>query len=81
MLAENEWFAVRLDIGIPHSKAWVDDYEYTYLLPYDKKGEYSWEIAVCRGDPASEHCSDSDGTQLAVSQRQVFQFDGCPPPR
>jgi tetratricopeptide (TPR) repeat protein/tRNA A-37 threonylcarbamoyl transferase component Bud32 len=78
-LAEDEWFAVRAwREGIdPHdSVAWVKERRYTHVL--SNEGEYSWEIAICRGDPGTHICE-----KLAVSGRESFVFLGCgggPPP-
>ena len=69
-LADDEWFALRLGIGEPHSRVWVKDLEYTYTLK--DPGLYTWEIAVCRGAPETAVCE-----QLAVSEQQVFEFRGC----
>jgi serine/threonine protein kinase len=69
-LAEDDWFAVRVGIGEPHSRVWVKEHEYTYTLP--KEGEYVWEVAICRGDPSTHVCEE-----LAVSERQTFEFEGC----
>jgi len=74
-LANNEWFAVRVGKApdIPHSQYWGKEYEYTYSL--SDAGDYVWEVAICRGDPATAVCE-----QLAVSQRGTFSFGGCPKP-
>jgi hypothetical protein len=69
-LAEDEWFAVRVGVGEPHSVAWVKEREYTYTLT--EPGEYVWEVKVCRGDPATHVCEE-----LVVSERKTFQFKGC----
>jgi hypothetical protein len=69
-LAENEWFAVRVGVGEPHSVVWVKERQYTHTIP--KEGEYVWEVAICRGDPATHVCE-----QLNVSERHIFQFKGC----
>jgi hypothetical protein len=80
-LKEDEWFAVRVGKGEPlRAVVWVKEYEYTYSLPSDLEGDYSWEIKICRGDPATGICE-----QLAVSERSVFAFGGdtltkTPPP-
>jgi len=73
-LAADEWFAVRVGIGEPHSKTWTKEQRYTFSLT--EAGEYTWEIAVCRGDPAAVHCSSLDGTELVVSRREVFRIGG-----
>jgi len=78
-LAENDWFAVRAGragSGPPHSVAWTKDR--TFILRLDEGGDYNWEIAICRGDPAQAVCE-----QMAVSEQEVFSFGGCstrPPP-
>jgi hypothetical protein len=70
-LAENEYFAVRVGIGAPgESRTWVKGTQYTLVLT--EPGEYVWEIAICRGDPATHVCD-----QLAVSEREGFSFVGC----
>jgi hypothetical protein len=71
-LAEHDWFAVRVGKGTepPHSVVWVKEREYIYVL--SDSGEYSWEVAVCRGDPGTHACE-----QLAVSEGGIFSFGGC----
>jgi len=78
-LAENEWFAVRVEEvpDVPHSQAWVKEREYIYSL--SDAGDYVWEVAICRGDPSAGHCSQDD--ELAVSERGVFSFGGCAAPK
>jgi tetratricopeptide (TPR) repeat protein len=76
-LAEDEWFAVRVGIVTPHSVVWVKDREYTHSL--DDAGDYVWEVAICRGDPADEDCSGDK--LLAVSERGTFWFAPPPEPR
>ncbi len=79
-LASDEWFAVRVGIGEPHSVAWVKEQTYIYSLQQQctQPGDYSWEIAICRGDPNNDgHCNQVDGTELAVSGRGSFGFGGC----
>ena len=74
-LAEDEWFAVRVGVGAPHSVVWVKERRYTYV--FNDSGEYTWEIAICRGDPADEDCSGD--AELAVSEQGVFLV-ACQPP-
>jgi tetratricopeptide (TPR) repeat protein len=73
----------------PISRVWVKDYEHESAVcalttricqyPYPVcEGEYSWEIAICRGDPNNRHCDRDDGTELAVSERRDFQITGRP---
>jgi len=71
-LAEDEWFAVRVGKvpDEPHSRVWVKEREYIYSL-CDGEGDYAWEVAICRGDPAASVCQ-----QLAVSERGIFWFGG-----
>lgn len=72
-LAEDEWFAVRVGmVGIepPHSVVWTKEYAFTHTL--DSRGEYSWMIVVCRGDPAKGDCDE-----LAASGQETFWFGGC----
>jgi hypothetical protein len=76
-LAADEWFDVRVGIREPHSVAWTKDERCTFSLT--EAGEYTWEIAVCRGDPAAAHCSSLDGTELVVSKREVFRAGGISP--
>lgn len=74
VLAEDEWFSVRVGRaeGEPlHGATWTKEDTYVYALR--DGGEYNWEIAICRGDPAEARCE-----QLAVSERGVFEFPGCP---
>jgi hypothetical protein len=81
-LLDDDWFAVRVGVDAPHSVAWVKECSYTHSL--SNGGDYTAEIAICRGDPAKGDCN-----QLAVSQQIVFGFGGCgptdinkkPPPR
>jgi len=82
-LAVDEWFDIRIGKApdVPLSQAWTKEYVYTYSLT--DAGEYVWEIAICRGDPAAAHCSRLDESELVVSRREFFQFGGCaakPPP-
>jgi hypothetical protein len=70
-LTESEYFAVRAGIGAPgHSIVWLKDQAFTFAL--SKPGEYVWEVAICRGDPATHFCEE-----LAVSEQGVFRFLGC----
>jgi len=72
-LAEDEWFAVRVGKlpDIPHSRTWTKEREYIYQLC--DGGDYAWEVAICRGEPATAVCE-----QLAVSKRSdAFSFGGC----
>jgi hypothetical protein len=72
---EGEWFAVRLgEAGLEQlqSLAWTKAPAYVHSL--QEPGEYSWEIAICRGDPETRFCE-----QLAVSARETFAFKGCRP--
>ena len=61
-----------MGIETPRSITWAKNYGHIYPLNY--AGEYSWEIAICRGEPAKGICE-----QLAVSERGVFVFSGCLP--
>lgn len=72
-LAENEWFAIRIGKlpDVPHSQTWTKEREYTFAL--SGAGDYVWEVAICRGDPATAACN-----QLAVSEQGVFS-SGCDP--
>ena len=83
-LADNESFAVRVGKlpDIPHSQVWVKERQYVYTL-LSESGDYVWEVAICRGDPSKGHCSNIDGTELTVSERQTFSFvydPNCTPP-
>jgi tetratricopeptide (TPR) repeat protein len=71
-LADDEWFAVRVGTDEPRSVEWVKGREYTYSL--SDPGEYSWDVAIYRGDPAEGNILDV----LSVSERGDFLFDGCP---
>jgi hypothetical protein len=73
-LKEYEWFAVRVGVGTPKSKAWVKQSPYTYTL-YGDTDQYNWEIAICQGEPEEGKCE-----QLVVSDRGSFSFAGCKPP-
>jgi len=71
-LAEDEYFAVRAwREGIdPHeSVTWTKGREYTHI-PCEK-GDYTWEVAICRGDPGTHICE-----QLAVNKGGTFWFGG-----
>ena len=71
---EDEWFAVRVwreGIDAPNSVAWTKEQE--YMLPLREAGEYTWQIVICRGDPATAICE-----QLALSETESFAFAGCP---
>jgi len=74
-LAENEWFAVRVGRlpDAPHSQTWIKELQYTYAL--SESGDYVWEVAICRADPATFVCD-----QLAVSERETFSVGECPVP-
>jgi len=72
-LGEDEYFAVRVwreGIDKHESKTWTKEDEFICTL--SEKGEYSWEIAVCQGDPSTHICN-----QMAVSERGIFSFNGC----
>ena len=70
-LTESEYFAVRAGIGDPgHSIAWLKDQAFAFTLK--EPGEYVWEIAICRGDPATGVCEE-----LTISEQGVFVFLGC----
>jgi hypothetical protein len=69
-LAEDEWFALRVGVGEPHSVVWLKEHQFTYTIP--REGEYVWEVDICRGDPDTHVCE-----QLAVSERNSFEFKGC----
>ena len=75
VLAEDEWFAVRVGYlpDIPHSQYWAKEREYTYALCTlgGEPGDYIWEVAICRGEPTRAVCN-----LCAVSERQVFSFGG-----
>ena len=76
VLAEDEWFAVRVwreGIAPAYSITWTKERQYTY--PLSIGGDYSWEIAVCRGKPETGVCE-----QLAVSEQRKFEFGGCSKP-
>jgi hypothetical protein len=81
-LAKDEWFAVRVGKlpDIPHSQYWGKEREYVYSLCTlgGDSGDYVWEVAICRGSPEAHHCSSRDGSELAVSERGVFSFEGWP---
>jgi hypothetical protein len=76
LLAEDEYFELRVGkegVEAPANKGWIKEEEYTY--PPGEAGRYRWEIAVCRGDPATRICE-----QLAVSEFNedisVFELRG-----
>jgi hypothetical protein len=64
VLAEDECFEVRVGKGPeqPGAKACIKEQMYTY--PLREADDYSWEIAICRGDSTHDGC----GQQLAVSE-------------
>jgi hypothetical protein len=79
-LAEDEYFAVRVGIGAPgDSRCWTKETQFT--CPLKQSGEYIWEVAICRGDPAEHICEE-----LAVTRGDSFCYGGCgkngkkPPP-
>jgi len=80
-LGKDDWFAVRVGKvpDVPHSQAWVEVCEYTYTL--SDAGDYVWEVAICRGDPADEYCGNGgngkEDNELAVSKQSPFSFGGC----
>jgi len=77
VLAEDEWFAVRVGKlpDIPHSQSWRKEREYVYSLCTlgGEPGDYVWEVAICRGEPTTTVCN-----QLTVSERGAFSFGGWP---
>ena len=75
-LAADEWFAVRVGTagtGDLSSVSWIRESMYVHIL--SEAGNYSWEIAVCRGVPGQQECSGD--SELAVSEREDFGFLGC----
>jgi len=79
-LAEDEWFEVGIGKlpDVPHGQYWGQELEYTYSLR--DAGDYVWEIAICRGDPADQYCS-MGFNRLTVSTPGFFSFWGCPKPK
>jgi hypothetical protein len=85
-LGANDYFALRVGIGFPgESKLWTKETKAGWR--FTEQGEYVWEVAVCRGDPAEADCSGDK--QLAVSEQSTFWFtppdngnngDDPPPP-
>jgi hypothetical protein len=76
-LARNDFFALRVGIGHPgESKTWTKDTQQSW--GFTGQGEYVWEVAICRGDPAEADCSGDK--QLVVSERGIFWFN-CSPPK
>jgi hypothetical protein len=73
VLAEYEFFSVRLGIGAPRSVLWTKGSQHTINL--SEAGEYSWEVVVCRGDSAANVCEP-----LVTSERGSFAFGGCSTP-
>jgi hypothetical protein len=74
-LADSDYFALRVGIGIPgESKTWTKETQASWR--FTGQGEYVWEVAICRGDPAAVDCSGDK--QLVVSERGTFWF--APPP-
>jgi len=80
VLAEDEWFAIRVGKvpDIPHSQNWTKDCQYSFsMYTLDgEKGEYDWEVALCRGEPSEARCQ-----HLSVSKREFFSLPGDCPPR
>jgi len=76
-LAEDMWFAVRVAKApdVPHSVFWAKESAYSFSP--EEAGEYTWEVAICQGDPSAAHCSKTDGSELAASERGNFLFGGC----
>jgi hypothetical protein len=73
-LGEDEWFAVRVAKvpDVPYSIVWTKENEFVWGP--EEAGEYTWEVAVCRGDPADATCE-----RLAVSERGNFTVARCRP--
>jgi hypothetical protein len=73
-LTEDEYFEVRVGTGTPErNTAWIKEPRYELTLM--ETGKYTWEVALCRGNPRIHQCE-----QLAISERHVFSFSGCPTP-
>jgi hypothetical protein len=72
-LVGDEWFDVRLglDGAKPSSLVWTK--AQTHVFPLREPGEYSWEVAICRGQPGQYDCVE----QLAISARAAFTYMGC----
>jgi tetratricopeptide (TPR) repeat protein len=70
-LAEDEWFSLRVGAKAPTSIVWTRETQHTISLR--EAGDYVWQVAVCRGDPAQGDCEE-----LAASEISVFSFRGCP---
>jgi len=79
-LGEDEWFALRVAKvpDVPRSFVWLKGNAFTWVCT--EAGEYTWEVAICHGDPSAGHCSKTDGSELTVSERGIFKFEGCQPP-
>jgi hypothetical protein len=77
-LGDDDHFALRVGIGTPgHSLLWTEDYQASWR--FYEQGDYVWEVAICRGDPAERDCSGNK--QLAVSERRTFWFKPPDPPK
>jgi formylglycine-generating enzyme required for sulfatase activity len=68
-LTSDEWFAVRIGKENLESRVWTKEQEYVIRLEED--GEYTWEIAIIKGNPPEVR------EQLAVSEPDYFNVDGC----
>jgi hypothetical protein len=74
-LADNDYFALRVGTGTPEkSRLWTKETQASWRLT--EQGDYVWEVAICRGDPAEADCSGNK--QLVVSEQATFWF--APPP-
>jgi hypothetical protein len=69
-LAEDQWFDVRVGLGTPSSAGWTK--ETMYVASLTAGGLYSWEIAICHGEPGTGICDE-----LTVSERGFFNYGGC----
>jgi len=77
-LGVNDYFALRVGIGYPgESKLWTKDLQAQWR--FTEQGDYVWEVAICRGDPAEGDCSGDK--QIVVSDRCTFWFTPPPPPK
>jgi hypothetical protein len=78
ILTANDYFALRVGIGTPgESKLWTKETQASWS--FTEQGDYVWEVAICRGDPAEADCSGNK--QLVVSEWGTFSFAPPPPPR
>jgi hypothetical protein len=75
-LAEDEYFALRVwKVGSEDHKSNTWTKEKTHIYPLCDAGDYSWEIAICRGDPETQICEELATSEFR-EQISDFRFNG-----